>query len=63
MDTIEMCYWYGYDLSKGKPTCDQGHKASLKCHSKQKNCPNYIATSEATLKISHTLHNKQLLST
>jgi len=47
MSVIEMCRWYGYNLDKRKPTCDRGHKASLKCHSHRKDCPDYFATGEA----------------
>jgi len=36
-----MCRWYGYDLDKRRPTCDKGHTASLKCHSRRKDCPDY----------------------
>jgi len=46
MSVIEMCYFYGYDLTKKKPTCDKGHKASLKCHSIRKDCTDYVSTGD-----------------
>ena len=42
MNIIEMCFYYGYDLLTGRPTCDKGHKANLKCHSMRKDCPDYV---------------------
>ena len=44
MSVIEMCFYYGYDLAKRKPTCDRKHQASLKCHSTRKDCSDYIST-------------------
>ena len=46
MSVIEMCYYYGYDLERRKTTCDKGHRAGLKCHSKREDCPDYVSTSE-----------------
>jgi len=46
-NVIEMCRWYGYDLDRRKPTCDKGHRASLKCHSERKDCPDYLSTGDA----------------
>lgn len=41
---IEMCKYYSVKQSptmKFYPMCGKGHKASLKCHSNRKACPDY----------------------
>lgn len=48
---IDMCWWYGYDLAKRKPTCEKGYRANLKCHSRN-DCPEYISTTEMHRKLS-----------
>lgn len=46
MGVLEMCIWYGYDMSLSRTTCDKKRIASLKCHSARKDCPDYISTEE-----------------
>jgi len=40
---IGICVWYSYDFKRIKPTCDKGHRASARCHSGRKDCPDYYA--------------------